>query len=1053
MLNPHIIETSIKKISKIYHISDIHFRNFKRHEEYRRVMNTLADYIKNTKNDESIICITGDIVHSKTDITPELVQEVQNFIKLMASLLPTLIIPGNHDANLNNNQRLDSLSPIINAVSEKNIIYIKDTGVYKFANIDFIHWSVFDDPKNYIKASDIDSDFKICMYHGPVNSSLTDAGFLLEDNSISVSDFKGYDIVLLGDIHKRQFLNEAKTIAYPGSLIMQNHAESLVHGILVWDIDSKTSEFVEIKNDTCFYTINVENGLYEDAPTTIPNNVYIRLRTKNTSQSRIKEIGAELRKDRNVIELSLQSINDFSSSSIKQQSNIINVRDIEYQNSILSEYLNTKFNLSEEEIIKICALNRQFNENLPKSETTRNLQWTIKKFEFSNMFSYGKDNIIDFTNMTGVYGIFAANANGKSSVIEALTYCLFDKCSKTSKASLVMNNKSKDFHCKIEFEFNNKTYIIEKNAKRQKSDHVKLDVNFYHIDENGVEISLNGKERADTNSIIRSYIGTYEDFVLTSMSMQNNNTGFIDMSQTERKDLLSQFLDIKIFEDLSFVANEKQKEHSILIKEYKKIDHFEKLKDIELNISAYSNEYRNLQIKKDEIETNHESINSEYISLNSKLINIENNYIDIKEYENNKIKIEGDIKKIEEKLEKSEKIIQDIDDEILKIESSILEIDIDSLNQKSIQIQDYIKIEKDLSIQVEKLKTEMSHKLEKMKKLKDLKYDKNCQFCMENVFVKDAIATEASIERHKENATEVINKLKKIREDIAELKIYEKSIDLYNTLEKSLSDKKINKLKAQTDHHRLSLELNQSNKDLGEYENMILKYREQEAAIESNKEISAQLKELKNKINIIKNELNIINNEIAQCNTDLQLAQKEKIITEQSIEKLKTLENEFKYYNYYLMAVSRDGLPYNLISSVIPKIQDDINNILSQIVDFHIMIQSDGKNINTYIVYEDSKIWPIELSSGMEKFISSLAIRSSLINITSLPRPNFLAIDEGFGALDHSNMNNISILLNYLKTQFKFIIMISHIDTIRDVVDSHIEIVKNKEGVSSVRFQ
>ena len=47
----------------------------------------------------------------------------------------------------------------------------------------------------------------------------------------------------------------------------------------------------------------------------------------------------------------------------------------------------------------------------------------------------------------------------------------------------------------------------------------------------------------------------------------------------------------------------------------------------------------------------------------------------------------------------------------------------------------------------------------------------------------------------------------------------------------------------------------------------------------------------------------------------------------------------------------------------------------------------------------------LELTSGMEKFISSLAIRVALINVSNLPRPNFLAIDEGFGTLDSENLN------------------------------------------------
>jgi exonuclease SbcC len=120
------------------------------------------------------------------------------------------------------------------------------------------------------------------------------------------------------------------------------------------------------------------------------------------------------------------------------------------------------------------------------------------------------------------------------------------------------------------------------------------------------------------------------------------------------------------------------------------------------------------------------------------------------------------------------------------------------------------------------------------------------------------------------------------------------------------------------------------------------------------------------------------------------------------------------------------------------------------LVDFRIVLQTDDKNVNAYIAYSEDKYWPIELTSGMEKFVSSLAIRTSLIGISTLPRPNFMAIDEGFGALDKSNLSSMAMLFDYLKTQFKFIMIISHIDSMRDIVDSHIEVNK-VNGRSNVK--
>ena len=132
-----------------------------------------------------------------------------------------------------------------------------------------------------------------------------------------------------------------------------------------------------------------------------------------------------------------------------------------------------------------------------------------------------------------------------------------------------MNYSKMNFDCKFEFELNNTPYFIERKEK-SKERTVKVDVDFYRIID-GQKESLNGEQRRETNAIIREYIGTYEDFVLTAMSTQSNSSGFIEKSQKERKELLKQFLDMDIFEDLWAMKSEEIRELNTLLREYKKI--------------------------------------------------------------------------------------------------------------------------------------------------------------------------------------------------------------------------------------------------------------------------------------------------------------------------------------------------------------------------------------------------------------------------------------------------------------------------------------------------
>jgi exonuclease SbcC len=83
----------------------------------------------------------------------------------------------------------------------------------------------------------------------------------------------------------------------------------------------------------------------------------------------------------------------------------------------------------------------------------------------------------------------------------------------------------------------------------------------------------------------------------------------------------------------------------------------------------------------------------------------------------------------------------------------------------------------------------------------------------------------------------------------------------------------------------------------------------------------------------------------------------------------------------------------------------------------------------------------------MEKMVSSLAIRVALINISSLPKTDLLIIDEGFGALDEMNVEACNQLLESLKKWFKNILVISHVDAVKDAVDNNIEIMRrNKDA-------
>ena len=245
----------------------------------------------------------------------------------------------------------------------------------------------------------------------------------------------------------------------------------------------------------------------------------------------------------------------------------------DYQYDLIEDYLKRNHIIEDEILLKIKDINEELNNQLPVEEISRNVFWKLKKFEWSNMFSYGEDNVVDFTRLNGIIGLFAPNATGKSALLDSLSFALFDTSSRAYKAERILNNKKGSFKCKVGFEINETEYFIERKGKRLRNGHVKVDVDFWMIDDSNDRISLNGDQRRTTNANIRRVIGSYEDFVLTSLSLQNNSTVFIDKTQKERKDLLAQFMGMGIFDQLYTLAHEEISDISAILKDFRKTNY------------------------------------------------------------------------------------------------------------------------------------------------------------------------------------------------------------------------------------------------------------------------------------------------------------------------------------------------------------------------------------------------------------------------------------------------------------------------------------------------
>jgi len=1053
----------MKRLKTIYHIADVHIRNVQRHREYRQVFEKMFEEIRKRGTENSIIYLAGDIAHAKLELSPELVREISWLFTECSKHCETILITGNHDCNMNNSDRLDVLTPIVEALNLPNFTYLRDTQVYSIGGVDFGVFSIFDDKSNWPKADTLSGNKKIALFHGPVDNSQTDVGYVVSSRHFTTDMFNGYDLALLGDIHKRQTMISPSgcKVVYAGSLVQQNFGESLNgHGFLVWDLDSFKYEAIDIPNEYGYYTLDVDNGVVPIV-TDMPKKPRLRVRLSNTDTSDTKKVITEIKMRYGVDDFTIirtDSFNKQKTGNRLSKLDFEDVSDVNYQNTLIRDYVQRMMPFTTvSDLDGLEVINRDINSRIVQEEIHRNINWKPIKFTFSNMFSYGESNKIDFTKVGGLMGLFAPNAAGKSSLFDAISFCLFDKCSRAFKAQNILNNRKSEFECELHFQVNGIDFHIKRTARTiNKGKNVKVDVQFWK-EEGGVTTSLNGTERRDTNAVIEQYVGKYEDFVLTALSLQGNNSIFIDKSQSERKDLLAQFMGLNIFDKLYETATEDIKEVSVLIKNFKKTDFTSELAEKGLEKQTKKSELRGLEKTLESRTIDLSDLSNRILGLTKELVPIDGN-LDLDSLTRQQNSIGRDILHI---LAEKKAKIENIETSTITINE--LSASMEDKKKFYLSDNDYIDIEEANSnyVQAEKdynvanniyyvAKKTLEAAEEKIKHLDSHQYDPNCKFCCDNVFVKDAMKAKEDLEYLQVNVDEAMNDVSGFSNIMDMFEDAKSQYDTMLDLKAKYGKAVVIKEKSEAELEGLNTKEQLLEHQLETVKINIQKYHENEDIIKRNKQIESVINGLNRTKGEIESEIKSINKDIAGLNGSISSLESFIEGIKSKMDEVKELEEKNRLYTYYLDAVKRDGIPYELISKAMPVIENEINNILGQVVDFSIVMDIDGKSINAKIVYEDQE-WPLEMCSGMEKFVSGLAIRVALINICGLPRPNFLVIDEGFGTLDANNLSSLFMMMQYLKTQFDFIWMISHLEQMRDIVDGLIEI-KKVDGFSKIDF-
>ena len=978
-----------------------------------------------------------------------------NFLKNLADIAPTIIILGNHDGNLKNGDRQDAITPIIDALQHPELTLLKNSGEYSpEPGLTFNVLSVFD--RDNWQSPSNNNSINIALYHGAIQGCQVGSGFRLEHGEDDISIFDEFDYAMLGDIHRIQMMNNDGTIWYAGSTVQQNFGESQLKGYLIWNIKDKQGHSVEkrlFSSPRPFITVHItEDGQLPND--NVPRNARLRLvsehnlprarlvRLQDYAQTKWSPISVQL--------LNKASKVDSEGSPLKAE----NIRDQNTFEKYMTRFLEDK-GLQDETRERTLEISREYFKKHVQTDVSRNVTWSLKNMSWDYLFNYGKNNTVDFTKLNGLVGIFGKNYSGKSSIIDAALFGLFNTTSKGERKNVhIINQNQEKAKCRLEVGIGDQTYKITRTLERTRAS-AKTNLDFSQLHEGGKPESMNGTSRTGTDSNIQSTIGTYRDFILTSLAAQHDSLGFINEGSTKRKEILAKFLDLDIFDEMHKAVKKDSGEMRGYIKHLNGVDWEKKLSRA---LSEYSEILEEIESKTDQCEKHTarlEVLQKERATIEEQISAASEREIDIDATTNTLTEAQNELLETEEQMmilstqiSQTKQLIQDLEDKMVAWETVVPESEqkIDFLNHLAEQIETK-------SGEIAKIKREQTSLQSKIDMLNDHEYDPDCRFCSDNEFVRQAEAAKVKIvEVNKKLANQEMI-LKTLEQDYSPEEIgrskelivaFEEQTGYLKSLRQELATKQLQQENLEGRVSLLEHQIPQYQDDIKYYNDNIEAY---ENLSSLNRDLHAITKTVDNK-----------QKACDRCQKQLLELMSEKGSTQRLIEearegiqKVKDAERDYIAYDLFVQATHPNGISYEVIKSMLSVINSEIASVLSSIVDFEVMINDDGSSLEIYLKHPRFDPRPLSMGSGAEKTIASMAIRLALISISSLPRPDFFILDEPATALDAEHMAGFVRLLQMIKSHFKTVLLITHLESLKDVVDKTIDIDK-VDGYAQVKL-
>jgi len=708
----------------------------------------------------------------------------------------------------------------------------------------------------------------------------------------------------------------------------------------------------------------------------------------------------------------------------------VNINDAQYQLELITNYLKSKgYEDKSEDVLGI----NQMVENRMSGDEENQAQfkkWYIRNIEFSNFLSYGENQRLDFDKLNGIVVVESdpPNFGGKTVLtVDLLMFLFFNETTKTTKAEEIFNrfsNKDK-VHVKGEITIDGEDYVIIRNIERKLSKkgdwNVKTELDFFKKLSDGTLLNFTGEQRRETETFIKNSIGTKEDFLMTILTTGSNLEELLESKPTARGQVLSRFMGLEFLKRKEEVAKEiysefsKQKISNIYSSEQLKSDietHQTSISDLNNQIEESKKSLKEVDeaivkgktYRDDMLKRKHTNIDQEL-----SLLNPDKTKEEIKEIEREK---SGYLTKISEikVVEPSDFYHEDKHDEVK-----------DHYNDVYKEI---VKIDTEIA-SINKLKSSVEGGIK-------------CEHC--GIELMNAAITNAKIAEldglivQKNTKTTLMTDLSNKEQSFVKLK---KEFDEYE------------KNKLVKEKYEISIE--SCNLKIGSLNDKIKRWEEIQDKIQENQKIDSLLIKADVRLDELELQRRTVNNSILNNENSIKSLEEKIGSNKKMIVKIKEEEDKEKIFKIYLELYGKNGISKMIMKTMMPIINSELQRLMEDSCYFKLEIRINDKNEVEFIMTDNATgVEKLMTSgSGFEKTISSLALRSVLTKIASLPKPNLVVLDEVFGKIANDNLEMVYEFFTKIKDYFEKIFVISH-NSIVSTWGDHVVKIKKENNLSKV---